>query len=126
MNQSVLSLVAKAKDKIAQLYKIGIKNQDKITLDNVKLNRIIQNMKKEDNKLNKLVRKLRSAEGENKDATLQQKSAYYQYVIFAILSIVVIALTIKTFTVSSSGYIETIILAMAIALILYHVWSSVF
>jgi predicted RNase H-like nuclease (RuvC/YqgF family) len=126
MNASILSLVAKAKDKIAQLYHKGIKNQDKITLDNVKLNRIIQNMKKEDNKLNKLVRKLRSAEGENKDATLQQKSAYYQYVIFAILSIVVIALTIKTFTVSSSGYIETIILAMAIALILYHVWSSVF
>ena len=46
MNASILSLIDKAKNKIAQLYPEGIKNQDKITLDNVKLNIIIQNMKK--------------------------------------------------------------------------------
>ena len=126
MNQSILSLVAKAKDKIAQLYHKGIKNQDKITLDNVKLNRIIQNMKKEDNKLNKLVRKLRSADGENKNASIQQNSAYYQYMVFAILSLVVLVLTIKTFMTQGSSFIETIILVIAGALILYHTGTLVF
>jgi len=126
MNASILSLIDKTKKKMAQLYPNGIKNQDKITLDNVKLNKIIQNMKKEDNELNKLVRKLRSAEGENKNASLQQNSAYYQYVVFAILSLVVIALTIKTFTTSGSSSIETIILVIAGALILYHIGYFVF
>ena len=126
MNASILSLVAKAKDKIAQLYHKGIKNQDKITLDNVKLNRIIQNMKKEDNKLNKLVRKLRSADGENKNASLQKNSDYYQYVVFSILSLVVLILTIKTFTTMGSSFIETIILVIAGALVLYHTGTLVF
>ena len=126
MNASILSLIDKTKKKMVQLYPKGIKNQDKITLDNVKLNKIIQNMKKEDNELNKLVRKLRSAEGENKNASLQQNSAYYQYVVFAILSLVVLVLTIKTFTTSGSSFIETIILVIAGALVLYHTGSLVF
>ena len=83
-------------------------------------------MKKEDNKLNKLVRKLRSADGENKNASIQQNSAYYQYVIFAILSLVVLVLTIKTFMTQGSSFIETIILVIAGALILYHTGTLVF
>jgi len=126
MNASILSLIDKTKSKMTQLYPEGIKNQDKITLDNVKLNRIIQVMKKEDNKLNKLVRKLRSAEGENNNASIQQNSAYYQYMVFAILSLVVLFLTIKTYTTQDSSFIETIILVIAGALILYHTGTLVF
>ena len=83
-------------------------------------------MKKEDNKLNKLVRKLRSAEGENNNASIQQNSAYYQYMVFAILSLVVLFLTIKTYTTQDSSFIETIILVIAGALILYHTGTLVF
>ena len=126
MNATIVSLVNESKNKINQLYKGGIKNQHLVTRDNVKLNNIIQTMRIEDNRLKKLLRRLRSAEGENSNATLQQRSAYYQYVMFAILFIVVIALTIKTFAVSSSGYMETIILVLAIALILYHAGYMVF
>jgi len=126
MNASILSLIDKTKSKMTQLYPEGIKNQDKITLDNVKLNRIIQKMKEEDNKLNKLVRKLRSAEGENKNASLQKNSDYYQYVVFSILSLVVLILTIKTFTTMGSSFIETIILVIAGTLVLYHTGTIVF
>ena len=126
MNQSILSLVDKAKSKITQLYPEGIKNQDNITLDNEKLNDIIQNMKEESDKLEELLGNLVSVEGENQSASTEKKSAYYQYVVFAILSMVVMALTIKTFTTSDSSSIETIILVIAGALILYHTGYLVF
>ena len=126
MNASILSLIDTAKNKMAELYPKGIKNQNLITLDNTKMNRIIHDMNKEDRKLNNLLRKLRSAEGENKSATLQQNSAYYQYVVFAILSVVILVLTIKTFASSGSSFIETIILVIAAALVLYHIGFFVF
>jgi hypothetical protein len=97
-----------------------------ITLDNTKLNGIIQNMKKEDNKLKKLLRSLVSADGENNDASLQKISARFQYVFFAILSVAVVFLTMNTFNDSETNTIETVILVVAAALVMYHAGLLVF
>ena len=126
VNDTILSLIDKAKVKISEIYPKGIKNQDMITLDNTKLNGIIQNMKKEDNKLKKLLRSLVSADGENNDASLQKISARFQYVFFAILSVAVVFLTMNTFNDSETNTIETVILVVAAALVMYHAGLLVF
>jgi hypothetical protein len=121
MNASILSLIEKAKDKIALIYQEGIKNQDTITLDNPKLNRIISGLKREDAKFNKILRSIESSSGENKSASLKHDSAYLHYILFFVITMVIILITAKVYATKQSGMIETVILGATAAIIVYRI-----
>ena len=123
-NSMILALLDQAKTLMAQVYPKGMRNQGIVSLESSSLLALSDSLQEDEKEIRKMSNKLKTAEGENETAELQTRSFWLQYIIMAIMLVIVITLIIKAFGPGESSTIETVILVAAVGLVVYHVLNK--
>lgn len=124
INARLLSLINTTKGTLENAYEKGINNQVSVSKNNTYLVEIAERLNKDEKKINEAYNELVKVETDSINSSKQRVSNLYKYVAMMILSVIVIFLTVRAYITSDSNSIETIILVLAIALIVYQVVDS--
>jgi len=123
-NSMILALLDQAKTVMAKVYPKGMRNQGIVSMESPDLLALSDRLQDDEKEIRKMARGLKTVEGENESAELQTHSFRLQYIIMAILLVVVTVLLIRAFGPGESSTIETVILAAAVGLIIYHILNK--
>lgn len=119
INESLLTQASKGKKLLDKAINEGDINQKIITIQKPKLEQIIRQANAQDAITKRHMKELVDAKG-NLDVTkLSQESNKLQYVILAIVGIIVAGLTVKTITSQNISMLDNAILAIIVGLIVY-------
>lgn len=117
-------LVKQAEPILADIVSKGSLNQDIVTFKQKDLNKLANNLNEEGEKIRKLENEILKIEEENKVYTKQQNSSILQGWVISLLAIVVIGFTLNTLVNPKGNSIETAILVIAVALVLYFLYNK--
>lgn len=121
INSMLLSLINTTEFSLNNAYEKGINNQAQVLKNNTHLVEIAKRLNKDGKKINEAYNELIKVETNSINSSKQRVSNLYKYVAMMILSVIIIVLTIRAYITTDSNSIETIILVLAIALIVYHI-----
>lgn len=120
INARLMTLINTTKTTLDNAYLKGINNQTTISNNNPYLVEIAKQLKKDENEIKKVYDDLKETDASILNSSQQRVSNLYKYMAMMILSIVTITLTLRAYLIDDTDSIETIILVLAIALLLYH------
>ena len=120
INMKLLRALDTVKSTMRNAYEKGIDNQQLVTINNPQLIEITNKLYKDETEIKNALDELQNAEADNVSSSRQRKSNLYKYVAMMVVSVITVGLTIRAFSSNESNTIETVILVLAIALVIYH------
>lgn len=118
------ALVKQAEPILADIVSKGALNQDIVSFKQKDLNKLSNNLNEEGRKIKELENEILKIEEENKLSTYQQNSSVLQGWVISLLAILVIGFTINTLVNPKGNSIETAILIIAVAIVLYFLYNK--
>jgi len=119
INEALLKGASKGKKLLDKAIHKGDINQKIIAIQKPKINQIIRQANAQEVITKRHMKKLLDAEGDLEVTELSQKSNKLQYVILAIVGIIVAGLTVKTIISQDVSMLDNAILAIVVGLIIY-------
>lgn len=117
-------LVEEARPILANILAKGELNQDIVSVKQKDLNEINSNLQVESDKLRALEIEVNTIERENDIASKQQTSYMLQSFFLSLLAIVIAGLTINAVMNPKGNFIETAILVIIVALVVYYLYQK--
>ena len=121
INHRIIMLVQQAKTQLATVYPKGVENQQIIAVKRAELADLSNKLNKDKGEIDGMILQLNSLDGENEVAKLQHASAFYHYIGFGVLLVIIGFLTVRAYATKSSGAIENVILILVCILLAYYI-----
>lgn len=118
------NLVSQAEPILASIVSKGEMNQDIVRFKQKDLHKLNNNLQQESQKINNMMQELSDADANNDIQSKQQGSYMIQGLFISILAIIVVGLTVNAMVNPQGNSIETAVLVIAIALVLYFLYNK--
>lgn len=119
INEAILAIASKGKGLLDRAMNEGEINQKIIAIQKPKLDQIIRKANAQQAITKNNLRELHYADANLEATNLSQKSNWLQYVVMAVVGLVVAVLTVKTITSQDVSMLDNAILAIVVGLIVY-------
>jgi len=96
--------------------------KDTIVKKKSDLNTLVNKLTVDETKIKRLLHDTIDLDGKNETLRIQQKTSTYYLFLYALLSILLIYLSLRMFTITEIGLIENIVLIIAVLAIIYLGW----
>ena len=120
LNKRIISLLSSARQEISTMYPKGIAHQSAVTLNVQKVKALDAKLKKNVKELQNMMASKTALDGQYDSSTLQVYSYKYHYMFYFIVAVIISWLLFRVFSTNESDTVETVILAAAIILLVYH------
>lgn len=118
------NLVSQAEPILASIVSKGEMNQDIVKFKQRDLHKLNDDLQRESHQINKMMQELSDADANNDIQSKQQGSYMIQGLFISILAIIVVGLTVNAMVNPNGNSIETAVLVIAVALILYFLYNK--
>jgi hypothetical protein len=120
IHDAITTLLSQAESTLADVYPQAEINQDIVNAKKGELISLAAKLQADKREIDGVLDELANLEGEGQATSLQHTSALYHYLAFGIVFLIMAFLTLRAYTTSESGAIETVILVLAGLMLAYY------
>jgi hypothetical protein len=120
IQDGISTLLSQAESTLADVYPQAEMNQEIVNAKRGELVSLAAKLQADKREIDGVLDELANLEGENQSTSLQHTSALYHYIAFGIAFLIMAFLTLRAYTTSESGAIETVILVLAGLMLAYY------